>query len=70
MMLQRTQTKAVLTVLPSGDDKFWVTDAMGNTKIDVQVRLPNLECDHCILKRTYRNGKENDIHRCFQIEIQ
>lgn len=48
-----------------------MTAEMGNSKIDVTLRLPNWECDQCILQWTYRNGKEANMKRvknnCVQI---
>ena len=52
------QADAALTVVETGDTKFWITDAMGNNKISAQFRLPMWTCDQCILQWTYRNGRD------------
>jgi len=51
------QEDAVLTVVETGDTKFWITDEMGSGKFSTQVQLPMWECEQCILQWTYRNGR-------------
>jgi len=46
----------LLQVAPSGDYRFPVSTAMGNGAIEVSLRLPQWECDQCILQWTYTAG--------------
>eukprot|EP00090_Calanus_glacialis_P015438 TRINITY_DN24376_c0_g1_i1.p1 TRINITY_DN24376_c0_g1~~TRINITY_DN24376_c0_g1_i1.p1 ORF type:complete len:350 (-),score=50.99 TRINITY_DN24376_c0_g1_i1:118-1071(-) len=53
------QPGALLTFVSTGENKLWVTEAMGgDPKIDALVKLPDWECEHCILQWTYRNGRD------------
>jgi len=50
---------ASLTFVETGEDKLWVTDAMGgNPIVESLVKLPDWECEQCILQWTYRNGRD------------
>ena len=51
------QEDAVLTIVDTGDTKFWITDAMGSGKFSTKVQLPMWECEQCIMQWTYRNGR-------------
>jgi len=42
----------------TGDNIFNVTEAMGPGKFSAQVKLPEVECEQCILQWTYRNGRD------------
>ena len=38
--------------------RLWITDAMGgNPIVESLVKLPDWECEQCILQWTYRNGE-------------
>merc|ERR1711868_339260 len=65
------QDDAVLTVVETGDTKFWITDEMGSGKFSTQVQLPMWECEQCILQWTYRNGRNWGTCNgaCGQVEI-
>jgi len=55
------QPGAALTFVETGEDKLWITDAMGGSPtVQAMVRLPAWECDQCILQWTYRNGRDAD----------
>lgn len=50
------EAESLLQVAPSGDYRFPVTTAMGTGEIGVRLRLPEWQCDQCILQWTYTAG--------------
>lgn len=50
------ETESLLRVSPSGDYRFYLTTAMGTGELEVTLRLPNIQCDQCIIQWTYTTG--------------
>jgi len=50
------QEESLLRISPTGDLRFMVTTEMGNGPIDVKLRLPDWQCEQCILQWTYTAG--------------
>jgi len=47
---------SLLRISPSGSDRFLLTTSMGTGTFDVTLRLPNIQCDQCIIQWTYTTG--------------
>ena len=58
-----------LTWVETGDKIFNVTEAMGPGKFSAQVKLPEVECEQCILQWTYRYQENLNKNTMYEIGV-